>query len=882
MTSTLHRTRIIFFSFSFLLLPLLLSLPAEAQEHPLDEHWSSAFGLPGLPGGVVGVTYLEDDGIFAMADSLWQWDGLNWSIVSVPVGEIVVDGVNLLLPDLRSRSILEYGKIYSIATVDDLVPYNQIVWSGPEGGRWSRLGDTLPPGQIVRIAVAPDGEAYVGYQSFNGGKYSADIYHYDGVEWNPFQEDLPGILVGIVVAPDGTPFYGLQDTPNFSISWTEGDSIATVRYLSGTGAPGLFQFHGDSAYALVSLATPGHRAIGSFNRTTREITILDSLPAGTRFPVAGGGYIPNGDEWIVTTRDGLIHGGDGEWEPLAAEFVPARLLTSPSGRLLGYIGTSDSSLLLNSIGIAELDLASPDPTWRGLYDTTGSYWGLLGQVDGVVLYRSKIIAYGQEMRGTGPEGDVLGPILENDFTGWRRMDGLFRTRDHRPVRIAQMISTQMGIWTIGNFDSIPSGYVPGLARWNGEEWIGVDTTSLFEVGPYSMVMHGGGDYLVVLGNRSGDVDTTVTALWDGTAWIPIDAVPGISGGRLAEGEDVGLVVGGAFGEAHPLPDEGIAAIFPATGWRSLGGGLGVIPGRDPQSCTGRNTPRALDMLDSDGLYVGGIFHRAGDVTSGGIARWNPEVEAWESVGFGLASTERCVEVNEIGWAFGGVVASGDFQQTDTTFPSTTDLGTGRIAFYDPETDLWTPFGSGLRNPAEASTIRVNDIEGYGRDVFIVGTFERAGGKSSVNIARFWIPDQLHTPPVLPDTLHFGTVDRVQEISQEIIITNPLGSTRTVELRLIAPADPFMLQFVHDTGSVHNPGDTTVLRLAPGQSVTARIRVKTGVSGTFSDALRIESAQLSGFPKMIILNAERTTVGVEEEIRRMPLRLDLSAIDRGER
>jgi hypothetical protein len=209
-----------------------------------------------------------------------------------------------------------------------------------------------------------------------------------------------------------------------------------------------------------------------------------------------------------------------------------------------------------------------------------------------------------------------------------------------------------GIFTTA--DGMPANRV---AKWDGAHWAPLGTGvsgGIFPVvwaltwfddgtGP---ALYAGGEFTM-----AGDVAANHIAKWDGTQWSPLGN--GVGGGTqpdvfaLTVFDDAagsGLYAGGRFTTAEDVTANHIAK-WVGTQWSALGSGT-------------NNEVSALTSFDDGtglGLYAGGVFTTAGDVTANRIAKWDGT--QWAALGSGTNSRVQALTVFDDGT--GAALYAGD-------------------------------------------------------------------------------------------------------------------------------------------------------------------------------------------------------------------------------
>jgi hypothetical protein len=129
---------------------------------------------------------------------------------------------------------------------------------------------------------------------------------------------------------------------------------------------------------------------------------------------------------------------------------------------------------------------------------------------------------------------------------------------------------------------------------------------------------------------------------------------------------------------------------------------------------------AIAVLDTN-VYFGGNFTNAGGVTANRIARWDGQ--AWSQVGgAGVVGTGTINAMAVIGT---NLYVGG-------TFTNINGVRAARIARWNGHT--WSPLGSGAAVNATSGTVFA--LRAVGRDLYVGGNFQLAGGKPSFYLARW--------------------------------------------------------------------------------------------------------------------------------------------------
>jgi len=306
----------------------------------------------------------------------------------------------------------------------------------------------------------------------------------------------------------------------------------------------------------------------------------------------------------------------------------------------------------------------------------------------------------------------------------------------------------------GNFYQMDGKERLGIARWNGTEWLAVGP-GLPNYIVTALAFLPNGDLLAGCSNG-------VVARWNGATW----KVLGDGNGTIhaiAVMPDGLVVVGGEFSHFNDILVNNIVA-WNGIGWKPLDS--------SPPSPWGIGTNkavRALAVLDSGDLLVGGDFSRAGLVGALGVAKWR--ADKWERIGSGDATLGSSGVRAVLDLGAGTFVAAGyitsaknpnarvvaiwngaewiespiDSPANFTFFNATVRLADGRIAFgiardtsgmgFDQDGVVawnkvdWTKLGRGLSSQPAV-------VKSTGVDAYVGGGFTHVDGLR-VNGIAYW-------------------------------------------------------------------------------------------------------------------------------------------------
>lgn len=317
----------------------------------------------------------------------------------------------------------------------------------------------------------------------------------------------------------------------------------------------------------------------------------------------------------------------------------------------------------------------------------------------------------------------------------------------------------------GDFIRAGSVTANGIARWDGSVWSSLGTgmydfynqpgvvmaLEVFDDGSGSGVaLFAGGDF-----KTAGSVTANAIAKWNGSAWSPLGAgqILGQTTAFVAalevfddgSGEGPALFVGGFFPSVDGLQASSIAK-WNGSEWSTLAAGVSY------SNSTGLIIGAVYELNTFDdgygsALYAGGLFSRAGGVTTNFIAKWNGLT--WSPLGSGIGEIEdgsvfapviRAMTIFSDGLGKGpALYAGGEFS-----------VAGGVSASYIGRWDglSWSALGAGMRGTDEftyypsVSALAVFE-DGAGAALYAGGRFVSAGGLPANSIAKWngssWSP-----------------------------------------------------------------------------------------------------------------------------------------------
>lgn len=325
----------------------------------------------------------------------------------------------------------------------------------------------------------------------------------------------------------------------------------------------------------------------------------------------------------------------------------------------------------------------------------------------------------------------------------------------KPVIYAMTMAPNGDIYVGGIFSPAVNG-IPArnIARWDGRRWNALGDG--LDDAVYSIVVSGTAVIASGVFLNAGGVAVSHIAVWNtqSETWSALGS--GLDGYAKALAVGGGsLYAGGSFDIAGGTIAHNIAR-WDGANWAALGsgvdnmvmaltwvgnqlyaGGYFEMAGGNPASRLAvwdggawsefhGGASDAVTSIAPDGLgiAIAGWFTAVGPITqtvsARAVARWNGS--DWSAPGGGIAPP---------GWARALAAAGGNLYAAGT-FTTAGGIPANHIARWDGAT--WAPLGSGLSQTSGAFDVSAL-VAGAGR-VYVGGAFDRAGGITAPNIARW--------------------------------------------------------------------------------------------------------------------------------------------------
>lgn len=672
---------------------------------------------------------------YSTLNGLMKWDGDRWR----PFGK--VDSYVLSM-GLRGDVLFVAGYFSQIEgrPFPGLARYDGVDWKDLNGG----LGG-VGFGYVQALAPISEDEIIVGGNFTKAGEARASfVARWSQQEWSALGFGASGPVYaavtnnqnGLVVAGDFRAVYGVkaggvavwdgaQWTPfPASTSSVEGPVLALENFRNEIFAGGTF-VSADQNTNLQFLARQSGQGWGSagglFDGPVYALkTVGDRLYAGGGFSHVGRLNAAGIAMWDGTNWSAV---GGGVSHVAGESFV--RCLEFLDGVL--YVGGS-------------FDKAG-DISARNLAGYDGANWHDAGGLDGVpnALYswRSSLVAAGNFRRAGDVEVNGIASFAEKK---WSKLGS--GMTDIYGFVLALGRNGAGNLVMGGDFDQVGGVKSTSFAEWDGSSWlIQSDETATRPGAIHVFANHGGdlwagGDFGALGSSSSKNIAILKNNQWGGIKPSSFWNNQGFNGPvEVVLAQEGELIVGGHFTQAGGSRVKNIVR-WNGAKWVGLGEGI-----------NGRFANVHALVLDGGKLYVGGAFETAGETQTSGIALYDLNTKEWTALGAGVSGTVY------------GLAKSGDDLFAVGNFLRAGTVNANRVARYDLALKRWSNLGTGLDRSANFYYA----VEGFkvvvapGGDVYVGGSYDRAGGKSAKGLAR-WIPTQNQWFPAGPQLTMINSSD----------------------------------------------------------------------------------------------------------------------------
>ena len=766
----------------------LLTTPAAIAAAPTGV-WTGDFAIPAFDGDVYACAIL-DGSYFVGGEFQWagevptrnvaMWTGSEWA------------QVGLGLPS-RVRKLAVWGTELLAAT-DDYLSSNAPLMRF-DGVSWKPVG-TGVYGEVDAILV--DGpNVYVGGQLYQVGSTNGyRVMRWDGFEWQgvggAFDNRVRALAMYQGQLYVGGEFLSVGSASASRIARWNGTQWEEV--AGGTGAGGSVYVGALETYQGRLIAGGWFPSMGNVStngiaawdgstwqalpETPVDVVIQDLQTEGNLLHVAGVLQMPA--EWAA----GLVTFDGATWRPPST--YPSWGISDVAigdGALIA-VGFHSELVETQSRVIPTRDVVVRDPAWRPLTPWRPTMRGLLGPSWTMV---SALHNYGGELFAGGYFQYAADPPGWTEVVGLARWDGAWRAVPGMPWGWVNEI-TSWGDRLIIAGPTTTSGTQSSVNGWDGTTWSDLGGPIHGWVGALSEwngALAAGGDLLF-----PGTLDHFSVAINRGSGWEKLGALE--LGGQWSINDLASfggdLFAAGYFG-------------IPGVGWRGLArwdGSNWVEVPRTPV-----NTATCL-LTRQDGLWVGAMANPRGPI---GDAVWKWDGQRWTSIGELFGSITRLIEVD------GTVMASGALN-----LPG----GPTTLAAWDGVHWVAIP---------DAPDRRVEAMASVGRDLWVGGSFTRAGGGQAEAVAR-WRRDPVAVAQPLAMLQPWPTPARDQVSFRFTLPSDGQVEVRIYDLRGALVARPIHERLPAGThertwsigagsGTVR-PGVYFARLVTPSQSIGARI------------------------------------------------------------
>jgi trimeric autotransporter adhesin len=589
-----------------------------------------------------------------------------------------------------------------------------------DGSKWSAVGGGV--NGIVRALAVKDGELFVGGNFTTAGTTGVSaIARWDGTNWSdlgggvhPANANFPAVralqFIGDRLYVGGNfDSAGGVAAPNiaeFNNGQWKALTMGAHNGVTGTFPPvevralaantnaelivgGTFNTAGGVAANMVAKWTGSEWSALGGGLTRPSVGSVEALYCQGNEIYAGGSFISADGIPLPTNQRGFARWDGTKWTP-----VFSVLSGEPTLAITGDGTNIFAATRLNS----PVAMASSIPV--GIIKINGTNWSILG---GGIGLNGPNFAGVQAITTNATTIQVNGAPLSGDVRNVIEWDGGKWIADGPGLggTIEELAYLDGITYAVGSLSGIVGGpALHGVAAWNGTNWFNPGDLPSFGL---TIAVDGTNVYA---GHQTGIQRRTESG------WVDVgNNLPGEVRAIAFDGPTI--YAGGNFSTNSPEAITNIAT-FTGDQWKPLGGGV-------------NGTVRALAVVDHK-LYAGGDFTQADGRPANNIAVWDGA--AWKELGGGIsngiyATTVYAMQPDGVG----GLFVGGDFR-------SVGDQPANFIAHWTGAN--WETLGSGLNGPVTGLAIK-------GEDMFVIGSFTRAGNHPSLQIARWRLSDLTLSP-----------------------------------------------------------------------------------------------------------------------------------------
>ncbi len=562
-----------------------------------------------------------------------KWDGHNWS----PVGAGLAGSGSGFGP-VHALGVFDDGNgpgLYAGGWFDHAGATQVEHVARWDGQSWLPLGTGVMASgatPVTSFAVFDDGggeDLYVAgfFSSAGGVNNTSRIARWDGVSWSTVGNGSTNNIIHALTIHSGSIYAG------GTFGTIGGQSATRLARWSG----GQWQeVAGGAPQPVTALASHGNALVvgGGFEEIEGITVNYVAEWNGVRWSNLGRGLPSTPTVLAVLGEHSTLYAGGyfgirryngGVWEDFAggpngtqSEVAAIGLFNAGQGAELAMGG--EFSTVDESFRRAENIATLRNGEWHAV-------GGGLTQIDGACSSCQSEVAVVEFFDdGAGPQLYAGGRFVAY---GQGRAENLARwDGDHWwPLPGGQPLTGGVNAMQVFNDGQGPGLYVGGLfgiGRWDGTSWTyftdgpGVQDLTVFDDGS-GPALYAAGSFI----NAEG-VPAKYVAKWDGEEWIGLGTdFLGCCIGARAIGQlgTAGLFLGGHFSPGHIVGWDGVA-------WYELDGGVSAGSGILEVLAIAQ-----LSVAGESSLYVGGSFEQAGEVFADNIARWDGD--SWHALGTGL-------------------------------------------------------------------------------------------------------------------------------------------------------------------------------------------------------------------------------------------------------
>lgn len=520
-------------------------------------------------------------GIFASAggvpaNHIARWDGSRWWALGTGVGTTYSGSVSTVrvIKRLSNDDLIVGGSFYTAGGIaSNLVAR----WNG---GAWSAVGGGLgrETASVGEIAVAPNGDLYVGGGFGNNNGFYTNLERWNGSNWSGVGGGVGGGVSSLVFLPSGELCIGgsFSEVGAFQVYDPAGPCVPVSNIVTWNGASWSVLGSGFTGWISTLLALPdGDLLAGGRCSLASDLSGMTvARRTGTRWSAIGSAVY---NHYMTQTVDAMA--------------------VSPSGDI--YVGGYDFLI----------------PNWTCIARVTPAGWvgvgaGLTGFVNTMAFIPGGDLVAGGN--GLTLPGGARTPIARWNGNVWSAMGTKLTGNGVENSAI------------LSNGDLIVSGSVSvvggdpnlNLARWNGNDWESFASPSPGDTVSIGRLLALSGGRLLAYGSIRPPGGTTVVSvlLWNGTTWSRIGGNFNGSVVALAVLPSGAIVAGGQFTAVDGV-SVGRIARWTGSAWVPMGSGIDSF---------GFPPVRALATLANGDLAVAGEFSIAGGNAAGSIAIWRED------------------------------------------------------------------------------------------------------------------------------------------------------------------------------------------------------------------------------------------------------------------